>query len=170
MSSVAVAVGGFAVGGAFIEDRRLRLLVIGDGPERGAVEAEFRRHLGERVLFLGNKRHEEIVVYYGAADFSILPSLMEATSISGLEAMAAGLPLVGTSVGGIPELISHGDNGLLCRPADPEDLADKISQLLSGDLRAMGARSRRMVEERFDWRQIAAATVQAYGHVVPGGR
>lgn len=154
----------------FLEDRRLRLLVIGDGPERAAVEAEFRRHIGDRALFLGNKRHEEIVAYYGAADFSILPSLMEATSISGLEAMAAGLPLVGTSVGGIPELIQDGDNGLLCRPADPEDLAEKITLLLGGDLQAMGASSRRMVEERFDWRQIAAATVQAYGHVLRGGR
>jgi glycosyltransferase involved in cell wall biosynthesis len=152
----------------FVKDERLRFLVIGDGPERAAVEGEFRRHLGDRVSFLGNKRHEEIVAYYSAADFSILPSLMEATSISGLEAMAAGLPLVGTEVGGIPELIHPGGNGFLCRPADPLDLAEKISLLLVGELAAMGAYSRRLVEERFDWSQIAQRTLRAYDHVLPG--
>jgi glycosyltransferase involved in cell wall biosynthesis len=151
----------------FVKDGRLRFLVIGDGPERAAVEEEFRRHLGDRVSFLGNKRHEEIVAYYSAADFSILPSLMEATSISGLEAMAAGLPLVGTEVGGIPELIHPGGNGFLCRPADPLDLAEKIGLLLSDDLAAMGAYSRRLVEERFDWSQIAQLTLRAYDHVIP---
>lgn len=152
----------------FLKDPRLKFLMIGDGPERAAVEGEFRRHLDGRVTFLGNKRHEEIVAYYSAADFSVLPSLMEATSISGLEAMAAGLPLVGTAVGGIPELIRPGENGLLCRPADPRDLAEKISLLLAGDLAAMGARSRRLVEEHFDWRQIAAATLKAYQYVQSG--
>jgi glycosyltransferase involved in cell wall biosynthesis len=146
----------------FIKNQKIRYIIIGDGPERAAVEAEFSRHCGNRAIFLGNKRHEEIVRYYSAADFSILPSLMEATSISGLEAMAAGLPLVGTSVGGIPELIKEGINGYLCNPADPEDLARQINTLLAEDFPAMGQNSRKMVEEQFDWQQIAAQTLDAY--------
>ncbi|KJS03515.1 MAG: hypothetical protein VR65_00680 [Desulfobulbaceae bacterium BRH_c16a] len=147
-------------------DPGIRFIVIGDGPERTAVEKEFNRHCGSRAIFLGSKTHEEIVDYYSAADFSILPSLMEATSISGLEAMAAGLPLVGTDVGGIPELIRNGVNGYLCRPADPQDLADKIHTLLGRDFREMGKKSREMVDEQFDWQQIARQTLDSYRQVL----
>lgn len=153
----------------FLHNPNIRFIVIGDGPERPAVEAEFARHCGKRALFLGSKTHDEIVDYYSAADLSILPSLMEATSISGLEAMAAGLPLVGTRVGGIPELIKDGINGYLCRPADPVDLAKQINKLLALDFRLMGKNSRKMVEEQFDWRQIAEKTVAAYRLLLPGG-
>jgi glycosyltransferase involved in cell wall biosynthesis len=111
---------------------------------------------------LGAKSHDEIIPYYSAADFSILPSLMEATSISGLEAMATSLPLVGTRVGGIPDLIDTGRNGFLCDPEDDEDLAMKITALLGVDLKAFGAHSREMVERGFAWPQIARETVKAY--------
>ncbi|MFH0785726.1 MAG: glycosyltransferase family 4 protein [Pseudomonadota bacterium] len=153
----------------FLHNPKIHFIVIGDGPERAAVEAEFDRHCGKRALFLGSKSHGEIVDYYSAADFSILPSLMEATSISGLEAMAAGLPLVGTRVGGIPELIKDGINGFLCHPADPADLAKQINTLLAEDFRIMGENSRKMVEEQFDWRQIAEKTLAAYQLLLSGG-
>ena len=151
----------------FLHNREIRFIVIGDGPERAAVETEFTRHCGNHAIFLGNKSHEEIVDYYSAADFSVLPSLMEATSISGLEAMAAGLPLVGTKVGGIPELIKDGINGYLCTPADPADLAKSINGLLARDFKAMGHNSRKMVEEQFDWQQIAEKTLGAYRLILP---
>lgn len=150
----------------FLENNKLRFILIGDGPERKAVEAEFTRHCGKRAIFLGNKTHEDIVDYYSAADFSILPSLMEATSISGLEAMAAGLPLVGTEVGGIPELIHNGVNGYLCRPADPLDMAEKINLLLNSDFKVLGKTSRKMVEDNYDWEQIAEKTIAAYKTVL----
>lgn len=151
----------------FLDNSRIKFIIIGDGPERRSVEEEFTIQCGSRAIFLGNKTHGEIVEYYSAADFSILPSLMEATSISGLEAMAAGLPLVGTEVGGIPELIVDGVNGYLCQPANPEDLGDKINLLLSEDFRAYGKNSRKMVEENFDWQQIAHNTLQAYQLIWP---
>ena len=153
----------------FLNNPNIRFIIIGDGPERAAIEAEFGSHCGNRAIFLGNKSHGEIVDYYSAADFSILPSLMEATSISGLEAMAAGLPLVGTKVGGIPELIKDGINGYLCHPADPMDLAKQINALLSQSFKSMGDNSRKMVEEQFDWQQIAAKTLEAYRLILPGG-
>lgn len=150
-----------------ISNKKLRFIIIGDGPERQSIETEFRQHCGKRAVFLGNKTHDEIVDYYSAADFSILPSLMEATSISGLEAMASNLPLVGTEVGGIPELIHNGVNGYLCQPADHADLAEKINALLGQDLEKFGEMSRRMVEENFDWEKIAGATLQAYEKILP---
>ncbi len=141
----------------------VRFLVIGAGPEREIVEDEFRKHCDNRTIFTGNKSHAEIVDFYSAADFSILPSLMEATSISGLEAMASGLPLIGTDVGGIPELIENGKNGFLCNPADPQDLAEKIHQLLREDLKKFGEQSRKRVVTSFDWSKIARQTHEAYG-------
>lgn len=149
----------------FLHSDKIVFVVIGDGPERNAVEKEFSRHLGARALFLGNKTHGEIVEYYSAADFSVLPSLMEATSISGLEAMAAGLALVGTGVGGIPELIRDGYNGYLCRPADPSDLAEKINTLLKDDYRLFGTHSRKLIEDHFDWQNVARKTLEAYREV-----
>jgi len=146
----------------------IHFIVIGDGPERNRVEKEFTRHCGSKAHFLGNKKHQEIVDYYSAADLSILPSLMEATSISGLEAMAAGLPVVGTDVGGIPELVKDGINGYLCRPADARDLASKISLLLDGDLQQMGNNSQKTVFEHFDWQHIARQTLTAYRLIIPG--
>lgn len=150
----------------FLKNNKLRFILIGDGPERKTVEEEFAKHCGKRAIFLGNKTHDDIVDYYSAADFSILPSLMEATSISGLEAMAAGLPLVGTEVGGIPELIHNGINGYLCKPSEPLDLAEKIDLLLTKDIKTLGNNSRKMVEENFDWKQIASRTMEAYKAVV----
>ena len=146
----------------YLQDSKLKFIIIGDGPERAAVEQEFTGHCGQRALFLGNKTHDEIVDYYSGADFSVLPSLMEATSISGLEAMAAGLPLVGTAVGGIPELIQDGKNGYLCKQADPEDLAEKITKLLGENIQLLGKQSRKMIEERFDWKNIAEKTLEEY--------
>jgi glycosyltransferase involved in cell wall biosynthesis len=150
----------------FLDNSKIRFIIIGDGPERARVEEEFKKHWSERVLFLGSKTHAEIVDYYGGADFSVLPSLMEATSISGLEAMAAGLPLVGTRVGGIPELIRDGENGYLCSPADPNDLAEKINKLLNEDFQDYGKNSRKTVEKHFDWSIIAKKTCKAYATIV----
>ncbi|MGD2119976.1 MAG: glycosyltransferase family 4 protein, partial [Chromatiales bacterium] len=151
----------------YLNNTRLHLLFIGDGEERAAVETLLQQYLPGRYIMLGAMQHEEIIPYYSAADLSILPSLMEATSISGLEAMAASLPLVGTRVGGIPVLIKDGENGYLCEPANPRDLAEKIDLLLSGDLESKGQQSRRMVEEQFDWREIARQTLEAYRLVLP---
>ncbi len=151
----------------FLHDKSIRFIIIGAGPERVAVETEFTKHCGKNVTFLGNKSHDEIIAYYSAADFSVLPSLMEATSISGLEAMGAGLPLVGTRVGGIPELIQDGVNGYLCNPADPQDMAEKINQLLGANFKELGNNSRLMVEENFDWSRIAQKTYMAYKTISP---
>lgn len=150
----------------FLNDERLRLLLIGDGPEFSPVSASLKQHFESRFTMLGAKGHDEIIPYYSAADFSILPSLMEATSISGLEAMATSLPLVGTRVGGIPDLIEEGKNGYLCDPANEEDLAEKIKALLDVDLKAFGAHSRLLIEDNFAWPQIARKTLSAYETVL----
>ena len=156
----------FARAAARVRDRRLRAVLIGDGPEAPAVARALGEGFAGRYHLLGAKTHDEIIPYYSAADFSVLPSLMEATSISGLEAMACGLPLVGTRVGGIPDLIEEGANGYLCEARDETGMAARIDELLGGDLRRMGRRSRELVEERFAWPEIAARTLSAYEAVL----
>ena len=149
----------------FLKNPHIKLLFIGDGEERETVTQTLKAHFPHRTIMLGSLRHEEIIPYYSAADFSILPSLMEATSISGLEAMAAGLPLVGTRVGGIPMLIRDGKTGFLCNPADPQDLARKIDHLAQANYVSMGQAGHDYAARHFDWSSISQATLNAYQKV-----
>ena len=149
-----------------IKDKNLKLLFIGDGPERAAIAETLERHFTGRFTMLGAMQHHEIVPYYSAADLSILPSLMEATSISCLEAMAAGLPIICSAVGGLPFLVQDGANGFLSQPAAPESLAACIDRLLTADMAAMGAASRQAAEEKFSWQAIARQTIAAYEQVL----
>lgn len=149
-----------------IKNSKLKLLFIGDGKQYNEIKLILEENFKERFILLGSKKHDEIIDYYSAADLSILPSLMEATSISGLEAMAASLPLVGTNVGGIPVIIKDGKNGLLCKSENPEDLAEKLDKLLSLDIIKMGEKSKEMVDKDFDWIEIAKLTLDEYREIV----
>jgi len=145
-----------------IKTDRVRFLFIGDGETRAAVERELTEHFQGRFRMTGALTHDALARYYQAADFSVLPSLMEATSISGLEAMASSLPLIGTRVGGIPDLIDNGITGFLCNPEDPDDLAEKIDLMAASDYKAMGLAGNRKVQDRFGWSKIVEQTVLAY--------
>lgn len=146
----------------YIQNPHLKLLIIGDGEEFNEIKTNLETYFKDRFFMLGSKKHHEIIDYYSASDLSILPSLMEATSISGLEAMGASLPLIGTKVGGIPELIREGINGYLCEAQNPSDLAQKIDTLLAQDFKAMGEHSLEIVTKDFDWDIIAKATMKEY--------
>jgi glycosyltransferase involved in cell wall biosynthesis len=124
-----------------MKNRSLKLLFIGDGPEQEAIKVELDTHFAGHYTMLGAMSHAEIVPFYSAADLSILPSLMEATSISCLEAMAAGLPIICSNVGGLPFLVEDGVNGFLAEPADAQSLAHCLEQATwLDDMEAMGRR------------------------------
>lgn len=144
------------------KDPNLRFILVGDGTEAPAIRELLEKHMDHRFVMTGSLKHHEILPYYSAADFAVLPSLMEATSISGLEAMSYGLPLVGTRVGGIPDLIEDEKTGLLCEPADAKSLAEAVLRLQTMDMKAMGAAGRKRVEENFTWEGIAEKTIAAY--------
>jgi glycosyltransferase involved in cell wall biosynthesis len=142
----------------------LRGLVVGDGPLRSELEAEARRlGLGASVVFAG-VRHDvpELLPGLDALAFS---SLREGLSMAMLEAMAAGVPVVATDVGGTPELIVHGVTGLLVPPGRPESLADALVGLLEDEdgRDAIREAARRCVEERFSLGQMTAAHEALYG-------
>ncbi len=103
--------------------------IAGDGPDRAALEGRAaERGVSSRVRFLGHRR--DVPALLAIADLFVLPSLYEGFPLSVLEAMAAGVPVVATAVGGTDELVS-GATGTLVPPADPRALADGIRALLA---------------------------------------
>jgi len=101
---------------------------------------------------------------YRAADIAVLPSLKEATSITGLEAMASGLPIVGTNVGGIPEIVEHDVTGLLCEPNDPHGLAHTLATLIHSTAlrKQLGSEGRKVAQANFSWNIIAQRFLRVY--------
>jgi glycosyltransferase involved in cell wall biosynthesis len=122
----------------------------GDGPQRDNLTRSLReRGLTDRVHLLGLRG--DIPNVLKSIDVFVLPTLEEALGTSFLEAMAMGKPVIGTWVGGVPEVVRHGVNGLLVAPNDPEGLAEATARLLQDPARgrAMGSEGRRMVESEF---------------------
>jgi len=113
---------------------------------------------------LGRVENSEIPGLYAAADFIVMPSLLEATSLSAMEAMATGKAVLSTNVGGLPFLVRDGENGILVPPADSHALAEGMKRLLANpELRArQGAAGRQRVEEDLDWSKIARQTLEIY--------
>ncbi|MGD9600184.1 MAG: glycosyltransferase family 4 protein [Gammaproteobacteria bacterium] len=143
----------------------VHFVFVGDGPERGAIEAVARdAGCAARAHLVGAVPNTAMPEIYRAADLCLLPSLMEATSIAGLEAMATGRALVGTRVGGIPALIEDGVNGLLVPVRDPDAIAAAVNTLARDParVRAMGDAARARVEAEFAWPRIAARTLAVY--------
>jgi glycosyltransferase involved in cell wall biosynthesis len=138
-------------------------LLAGDGPEREGLEA-LARELGleGRVRFLG--RREDVPQLLAAADVFALPSLYEGSSLAVLEAMAAGIPVVSSAIGGTDELIEDGRSGLLVPPGEAEALAAALRRLL-GDPelgRQLAARARERVEEDLTRERMAARVTGVY--------
>jgi len=102
-------------------------IVIGDGMLREKLEKKVKElGLNNHIKFVGAKPHNEIFLWMNAADAFVLPSLNEGTPTVMFEALGVGLPFIGTSVGGIPDIITSKEYGLLVEPANPKDLSNKI--------------------------------------------
>lgn len=129
----------------------IKCLFVGDGPLRGELEAEAQRlGLAGHVVFTGLQ--SDVTPYLEMAHTLVLPTLYrEGLSVALIEGASAGLPLVGSRLGGIPEVIEHQENGFLVRPGDGGDLAAAIGQLIANpDLRGrMGRASREIYKTRF---------------------
>ncbi|HVG82319.1 MAG TPA: glycosyltransferase family 4 protein [Methylomirabilota bacterium] len=109
-----------------------RLILVGDGPQRAAVEAAFAP-LGDRVVFAGLRRPEEIARFHAAADLFVWPAVNEAYGMAILEAEAAALPVVAARVGGVPEIVADGQTGLLAPANDPAAFAVAVATLLQDE-------------------------------------
>ncbi len=109
----------------------IQFKVYGDGPLHQALLTQARQlGLDGAAIFVGMFRRQALPAIMAQTDIFVLPSILEGLPLSIIEAMAYGCPIVATAVGGIPELIEDGVNGLLCQPADPVGLAQKIQALI----------------------------------------
>ena len=130
--------------------RPCRLVMIGDGPERSPAERRLREMgLEDRVAFLGKQdRFEELLA---AADVFLLPSEQESFGLAALEALSCGIPVVGSDIGGIPELVTHGETGFLAPLGDTRAMAGHVLTLVQDPAHwaTFSRRARERVLERF---------------------
>ncbi len=141
----------------------LRCILVGDGPERVALEqciAELE--LGDRVWLAGDR--EDIPALLACMDVFVLPSLGEGISNTVLEAMATGLPVIATRVGGNPELVEHGVSGLLVPVGDAEALAQAVRELVDDPARCeqMGRAAVRRIQRDFAWERTVESYLDVY--------
>lgn len=142
---------------------KVHLSLIGDGPMRGALVHQVRgMGIAHAVSFAGHA--ENVAKALADADIFALPSYSEAFPNALLEAMAAGLPAVATSVGGVPEVLEDGRTGLSVPPGNPAALADALLRLLDApDLaRTLGAAAQAAARERFSFERMVAAFEHLY--------
>jgi len=147
-----------------------QLLVVGDGPDRPALARRAQR-FGSRVHFTGFVPHVQVPAVLRHVDMFVLPSLYEDLSSALIEAMAAGLPVVATRVGGTADLVRDGVNGLLVTPPrDPAALAAAISRVLADPAAAAGlAAAARRTADAYAWPGLARKVLEVYKRVTGPG-
>lgn len=150
----------------------LRYAIVGDGPERDALEALARaRGVRERVDFTGQLPPAQARARAAQADLFVLPSVDEAFGVAYVEAMAAGVPAIGCEgEDGPAEIVAAGHGLVQVPPCDPHALADAIDRLLRDEsARAqLGRQARATVELAFTWERCGRATVLAYERALAG--
>lgn len=144
-------------------NHNVTLLLVGDGPLRGHLEAEVKRlSLEHSVIFTGHQ--EQSYDFINMMDIFVLPSLHEGIPMVLLEALALKAPVVASRVGGIPEVVSDGTSGMLVGPADADELAAGINDMIEDQTRAVafGVAGRRQVEHEFSASIMANRTAEMY--------
>jgi glycosyltransferase involved in cell wall biosynthesis len=143
------------------------LLIVGDGPERAKLETLVKElNLQNCTHFEGKVSNEKIPEYMERADLFVLPSLSESFGIVNLEAMASGLPIVATNVGGLPEVVKNGENGLLVEPRNSKALAEKVLLLLDNiDLYNKISSINKENAKNYSWDKIAEKLEAVYRRI-----
>jgi glycogen synthase len=146
-----------------------RLTIVGDGAERNALERQ-ARGLGN-VSFAGMIDYRKVPQYLEQAKVLVLPSRQEGQPNVVMEAMARGLPVVATAIGGVPDLIADGRNGLLTEPGDSAAIARAIRRISSdAALRAQLAENGVRTMQQYDWPKVLDALERTLVDVVSAGR
>ncbi|MGL1832999.1 TIGR03088 family PEP-CTERM/XrtA system glycosyltransferase [Rhodocyclaceae bacterium SMB388] len=150
---------------------RLRLIIVGDGPLRAAVEVEIETQGIKECVWLAGERHD-IPDIMSALDVFALPSRAEGISNTILEAMASGLPVVATAVGGNGELVQQGETGLLVPPSDSPSLANALLTYANDPERAArhGAAGRHRAESMFSLDGMVDTYANMYEDLLHDGR
>ena len=144
-----------------------KLLLVGDGPDRSECERLCRQMgLCDKVKFLG--KQEGLVEILTASDLFLIPSQSESFGLAALEAMACGLPVVSSSVGGLPELIRHNETGYIAEIGDVDRMAKYAIELLTNDRRynLFAENSRKRAVNRFDKSMVVPMYEEFYNKIL----
>ncbi len=140
------------------------LVVAGDGPDRAAFEALARQcGVAERVRFVGSLAQQDLRRYYGAADALVLASSREGWPNVLLEAMACGTPVIATAVGGVPEIVTSRDAGILVKERSARALAHAVRELFA---RPPQRAATRRFAEQFGWGATTKGQLQLFREVL----
>ncbi|MGI6663758.1 MAG: glycosyltransferase family 4 protein [Bacillota bacterium] len=146
-----------------------RLVFAGSGPLEGEMSSRIAEMgLEGRVRLAGHLNDRELKDLYSKAWVAAFPSSYEPFGIVALEAMATGVPCIVGNTGGLREVVSAGETGLVVEPNNPIVLADAIARLISNPDRAeaMAARAKRVALSEYSWSDIAGKTVAVYDEVL----
>jgi N-acetyl-alpha-D-glucosaminyl L-malate synthase BshA len=145
------------------------LVMVGDGPDRVLAEQE-ARDLGvsDDVYFLG--KLESVAPLLASADLFLLPTVSESFGLSALEALACGVPVIGSHAGGLPEVVRHGETGFLCEPGDVDGMAHAAASLLgdAGRWNAASALAASDARARFSQEEVVAQYEAFYHRALYG--
>ena len=144
-----------------------KLILVGDGPDRSSCENLSRElHVNDHVKFLG--KQAELVDLLSAADLFLIPSQSESFGLSALEAMACEVPVISSSVGGLPELVVHGETGYIAEIGDIDRMAKYAVELLSNDARRdiFAKAGRRRAIENFAIEKIVTLYERHYERIL----
>jgi N-acetyl-alpha-D-glucosaminyl L-malate synthase BshA len=144
-----------------------RLVMVGDGSERGRAEHRARElNIEAHCSFVG--KQAQIVNYLSVADVLLLPSEQESFGLAALEAMACEVPVVASRVGGVPEVVTDGETGYLAEVGDVDKMADDAARLLSDDAarREMGRRARESALSRYSTDLVIPQYLKFYERVL----
>lgn len=161
---------GFELFLSVLGDIDSELVFVGDGREAASLKAmcEHSGALRSRVRFTGAVPHSHIPEILSGADILVLPSYSEGLGMVIVEAMAAGVPCIGSKVGGIPEVIADGYNGILVQPGSPREIADAIGRLASsqGLWTSLSHAARHSIRSNHDIQRNSLALMQIYREVM----
>jgi glycosyltransferase involved in cell wall biosynthesis len=151
-------------------DEDTGLMMVGDGDlKRSLMALAEKLGIARRVWFVGTVPHPELPPFYAASDLVVLPSFPpESFGMVLIEAMACGRPVLAHHIPGVRSVVRDGEDGLLARPGDMDDLVEKMGALLGDPRRRaeMGQRGRAKVEEQYAWHRIILQLVQVYEEVL----
>lgn len=149
--------------------KQAKLLIIGDGRKRKRlVKLAEKIGASPNVIFVSHKLYEKLPYYLQISDIFIRPSRSEGMGNSFIEAMAAGVPVIGTEVGGIPDFLIHGKTGLFCDKDNPDSIARAINELVNNNelKNRLIANGRELARVHYDWANISQKMNMIYKKLI----
>ncbi len=152
-----------------IVDKDIKLVMIGDGLNGTELkELILTEGVSDRVQLVGSQSNDNVINWIKQGFALVLPSFHETQGIVLLEANTCGKAVAASNVGGVPEVVTHGFNGLLFNPYNIQEIANAINELYRNPemTKKMGENGRKLVAEKFNWSKIAADTEGVYEQVL----